>query len=589
MVERGSVRFGGLRVTNMERSVRDQLREYAALTRRGSEVFWSLVKRWFLVAILVGLFVGLTVTVFERAVYVTWGYLLPRLTPVTVVLAPTLGLLLSGLCLQYLTVNPEIHGTEEYIRAYHERGGVVRFRSFPGKMLAAFSTLAFGGSAGLEGPSIYAGSAIGSYLLRRMRRIGFTADDVRVLMVAGAAAGVSAVFKAPLTGIVFALEVPYRDDLARHALVPAMVSSVTSYLVLVQFLGVAPLFDVGGRYAPAPVDLALALALGLVIGLAGRLFVVSFEVFGRLMRRLPVPLWARTGLGGLVTGLFGLLSLSVLGQPAALGTGYESVGKLLGGQWAGWQALELLVLKAGAVLATLTSGAAGGIFIPLIVLGASLGAALGGFVPGAGGALFPIVGMAAFLAAGYNTPIAATVFIAETTGGAGFIIPGLVAAAVAYVTAGRVSVSDQQRWRRESTLDQIMRARVGDIMTRDVVTVRSDETVKGFVTRKVPQHRHKSMPVVDDDGRLAGMIALTDVQSLPSERWADVPLAELMRTDVLTAVPGTLVGELSRRMVERDIDRVPVVDPADPGRIVGIISDSDILGLERMTSGTRPD
>ncbi|HZL05399.1 MAG TPA: chloride channel protein, partial [Coriobacteriia bacterium] len=399
-----------------------RLAEYATQARRSSEVAWSQLKRWFLAAAVIGLIAGLAVTGLEYAIEVLWGTFGKNLTPLGAFVLPTLAGLLSGLSLQYLTLNPGISGTEEYIQAFHERGGVFRFRSVPGKLLASVATLGFGGSAGMEGPSIYAGSAIGAYVLRlTRRRLGFSNEDVRALMVAGAAAGVSAVFKAPLTGIIFALEVPYHDDLTREALVPSLVSSVVAYLVLIQFMGVKPLFALSARYTLAPTDLLYSLVLGLFVGLIARVFVHSYHALGHFAASRPVPLWVRTTAGGLVSGLLGCIGLLVLNAPVATGIGYSTITNLLASTYGTPEAALILVLKAGATVSLLAAGAAGGIFIPMIVLGADAGALLRGIIPGAIGPLFPVVGMAAFLAAGYNTPIAATVFIAETTGGAGYI------------------------------------------------------------------------------------------------------------------------------------------------------------------------
>lgn len=564
-----------------------RLAEYADMTRRGSTVFWVRLKKWFLVAAAVGLLVGLGVTLLDVAVAAIWGRVSSIINPWTVVLAPTIGLTLSGLALQYLTVNPEVHGTEEVIEAFHERGGVFRFRSFPGKVLAAVATVGFGGSAGLEGPSIYIGGALGAFVLRKIRRFGFTDEDVRTLMVAGAAAGVSAIFKAPLTGIIFALEVPYRDDLTREALIPSLVASVSAYLVLVQFLGIEPLFLVGERYALSMRDLLYSIVVGLLVGLAARLFVASYHGFGGLAAGSRFPLWVRTGIGGLITGLFGLAALQLFGEPAVLGTGYSSVQGLVAGEYASTEALQLLVLKAGAVIATLASGAAGGIFIPMIVLGASSGVIVRGMLPGAAGPMFPVVGMAAFLAAGYNTPIAATVFIAETTGGAGYIIPGLVAAAVAFTIAGKTSVSDKQRWRRETRLDRVMRSRILSIMTSDVDTVSADESLYRFVTDRLVHLRHKSMPVVDEDDRLVGMVGLTDVKAVPRERWETTTIGDVMSGDPLTVTRDMPVGDLVTLMVEHDVDRVPVVDAAICTRLVGIVSMTDVIAMDDMCADWR--
>jgi len=564
-----------------------RLAEYAEMTRKGSEAFWVRMKKWFIVAAIVGLLVGLLVTMLDQAVLAVWGVASSNMNSFTVVLFPTFGLLLSGLILQYLTVNPEIHGTEEVIQVFHERSGVFRFRSFPGKILAAIATLGFGGSAGLEGPSIYAGGAVGSFVLRKIRRWGFTDEDVRTLMVAGAAAGVSAIFKAPLTGIIFALEVPYRDDITREALIPSLVSSVVSYLVLVQFLGIEPLFQVSERYTMTTRDLFYAIILGFVVGLVARVFVYSYRLVGRIAQGSGLPLWVRTGLGGLVCGLLGLASFKIFGEPLVLGTGYEGISGLMAGSYTQAEAVQLLFLKTGATVATLATGAAGGIFIPMIMLGADLGVIVRGFLPGAAGPMFPVVGMAAFLAAGYNTPIAATVFIAETTGGAGYIIPGLVAAAVAFSMAGRVSVSEHQRWRRENRVDRLMGLRVVDIMTHDVDVVHASDSVEDFVTDHIVHMRHKSLPVLDGEECLVGMMALTDIGEIPREDWSELIIADVMMRNLESVTRDMLVGDLVSIMAETDIDRMPVVESDDPCSLLGIVSSTDVLALDDVCADWR--
>lgn len=564
----------------MDRTAGARLAEYLETTRKGSEVFWVRLKKWFLVAAAVGIIIGAFVTLIDRSVLAIWDWILPRIDSTTIVLFPTIGLALSGLILQYLTVNPEIHGTEEVIEAFHERGGVFRYRSFPGKILAAIATVGFGGSAGLEGPSIYAGGAIGSFLLRRTRRFGFTDEDVRTIMVAGAAAGVAAIFKAPLTGIVFALEVPYRDDLTREALIPSLVAAVSSYIVFVRFLGIDPLFNVGEINQLSMSDLLYSIVIGVLVGIVARAFVASYHGIGRFAEGLAVPLWVRTGIGGLVAGSLGLIGYRLFGEPVVLGTGYSTVQGFVTGSYTPVQAAEILLLKTGAVVATLASGAAGGIFVPMIVLGAASGAMLKGILPGAVGPMFPIVGMAAFLAAGYNTPIAATVFVAESTGGAGYIIPGLVAAAVAFAVAGKTSVSDKQRWRRETRLDRLMRTRVGAIMTRDVVTLSADESVYDFITRHMVQLRHKSMPVVDGEGMLVGMVGLSDVGKIPRDEWQRLTLGDVMTRDVHCVTREALVGEAVSVMSDFDIDRVPVVDEMHRCRLVGILSSTDVIAMD---------
>lgn len=562
----------------MKRGTKERLQRYVSVTKGRTEALWSKAKKWFLLAALLGAAVGLAVTGVHYVVYeLAWGAVRDSVrTPVTAVVFPTVGLFLSGWLLS-LTRRPSIHDTEEVIEAYHEHRGAMHHRSLPAKVAASMATLALGGNAGLEGPSIYIGASIGSWMLARVKRWGFTDDDVRALMLAGSAAGVSAIFKAPLTGIVFALEVPYMDDMAREALIPSLVASVSSYLVLASLLGIEPLFYVAERHVPALTDMGWAVVLGLLVGVVARAFVLSYRYFLRRVTALPVPLAARTALGGLAAGTAGALGLWLLHSPMVLGTGYEAVQALVRDELTGREVVALLVLKTGAVVATLASGAAGGAFVPMIVLGATTGALFKRLFASVSGPLFPVVGMAAFLAAGYNTPIAAAVFVAETTGGAGYIIPGLVAAAVAYTVAGRVSVSSGQRWRREGRLERRMNAAVSEIMTKDVVSVDAAQSLACFVSDFVIRHRHKSFPVVSD-GRLVGMVALSDVREVPRAQWEDRKVGEVMERRVVTAHPDSRLRDVVSAMTANDVDRVPVVDPRDPTRMVGIVSSTDALG-----------
>lgn len=556
--------------------------DYLLATRRGTADLWVQVRRQFLPALLIGVLVGGAVTLIDVLAYdVLWGNVNRWLNPVTIVLIPTVGLLISGLLLQRTTTDPSVQGTEEYIDAYHEHGGVFSYRSVPGKVLAALATVGLGGSAGMEAPAIHLGSSIGSFVTLKLRRFGYSEDDVKKMAVAGAAAGVSAIFKAPLTGVIFALEVPYMDDMAHEALIPSLVGSVASYLVLVQFLGVEPLFKVAERYVLSAPDLGYAVLLGLIVGLVARVFVQSLHAVERAAGRSTMPLWVRTATGGLVVGTLALVGLALFGRPDVLGTGYEAIGRLVSGGAGPVESFEFLMLKVGATVATIGSGAAGGLFIPMIGMGAAAGSTLRGLVPGANGPLFPVVGMAAFLAAGYNTPIAAAVFVAESTGGAGYLIPGLVASVVAYTVAGRVSVSKRQRWRREDYVDRLMGLSVRDIMTTTVMTVPADASVRAFLDDYVLKHRRKGFPVTDGD-RLVGFVSLSDVRDLPSDQRATTPVSALMATPVVTTLPNLPVGDVAAVMSQGDLDRVPVVDPADATHLLGIISSTDILAFDKV-------
>ncbi|MDR3687199.1 MAG: chloride channel protein [Coriobacteriia bacterium] len=397
------------------------------------------------VAVVLGLVTGLLVTGLRYLTNsVMWPVLSSTPNGFLIFAMPALGILISGILLRYFADRPDVHDAEAYLEAYHHGRPEKRFGSFLAKVGAAIATVGLGGAAGLEGPSLYIGSSLGAWISTRLRKMGFTDEGLRALLVAGAAAGISAVFKAPLTGLIFALEMPYTDDFAREALIPSMLASVSSYLVAITLLGPEPLFQVNRGYVPSASNVLLALVLGGLIGIAARLVVASLAQAESLAHRMRLPLVARTAIGGLLCASFGLVSWRIYGAPFAIGSGYQLIDAATAGKYIGLAAVVLFVLRGGAVVSTLGSGASGGSFVPLVSLGAIAGGAFEAIAP-ATGPLFPIVGMAAFLAAGNATPIAGAVFVAESTGAAGFVIPGLVAAAAAYVVAGGRTLSEHQR------------------------------------------------------------------------------------------------------------------------------------------------
>src|ERR1700685_2781998 len=245
-----------------------------------SAIYARDLRKWLIIAPIVGLVVGLVIT---GVVVIILGKMWPPVLSYylghhwAIIPGLVVGCIIAGLIMQFLTPDPDEHSTEEIIRSYHEHEGRVDMRSFVPKLAAAIATVGFGGSAALEGPSIYGGAAIGSWLWKHLRRLRLNDRDRRVMLICGAAAGMSAVFRAPLTGIVFALEMPYRDDLAHEALVPSLIASVVSFVTLSSFLGAEPLFNFGGSTSYTRHDLYWCALLGLVVGLIAMAFVVTFR------------------------------------------------------------------------------------------------------------------------------------------------------------------------------------------------------------------------------------------------------------------------------------------------------------------------
>jgi CIC family chloride channel protein len=425
--------------------------KYFSLVREDlTAVYARDLRKWLVVAPVIGLTAGLVIT---GIVVIILGKLWPPVLSYylhhhwAIVPGITLGFIVTGLIMQFLTPDPNEHSTEEIIRSYHEHEGKVDVRSFVPKLIAAITTVGFGGSAALEGPSIYGGAAIGSWLWTKLRRLRLTDRDRRIMLICGAAAGMSAVFRAPLTGIVFALEMPYRDDLAHEALVPSLIASVVSFVTLSFFLGATPLFNFTGSTTFERRDLYWSALLGLIVGLVAMVFVISFRRARTFFVRWGIPHWLKLAIGGLLTGLCGLLFLHIYpGNLVPIGPNYEAVGEILSSQHGTAQLVIFSVLKLGATLFTLAVGGVSAMFVPLFLTGGSIGTAFAQSVVHSPTVdLYAAVGMASFIAAGYKTPLAAVVFVAEATGGHAFIIPALIGAAVAYAASGDASASGDQR------------------------------------------------------------------------------------------------------------------------------------------------
>lgn len=428
------------------------LEKYLPLMQQDlKEIYSRDLIKWLIAAPIVGAVTGLLITLIAVVILKEiWPRVLGLYLHHPWMILPGLLLcgLFTGLIMQWFTPAPDEHSTEEVIRAYHEHSGRMNLRSFVPKIIAAITTVGLGGSAALEGPSIYGGGAMGSLLWAKLqKRLRLTETDRRILLICGAAAGMSAVFRAPLTGIVFALEMPYKDDLAHEALVPSLIASVVSYTTLASILGSQPLFGFHSTATWRDQDLAWCALLGLLVGLVAMAFVTTFRRARRWFIHWRRPHWIKLTLGSFATGLCGLAFLELYRGPLVpLGANYEAVGIILNQHHSSLELLVFSALKLAATLFTLAAGGVSAMFVPLFLTGGALGTAFAQSVAHSSAPeLYAAVGMASFIAAGYKTPLAAVVFVAEATGAHAFLIPALIGAAVAYVVSGDASASGDQR------------------------------------------------------------------------------------------------------------------------------------------------
>lgn len=412
---------------------RDELR---VLVRRSREVV--------LLAAITGILTGLGVRGFEYVVEALYDAVLHAPTWAAAT-APALGLVTSALVLKFVGGGASPATSDEYLRAFHDHEYRLRPRYLVARVFAAIATLGSGGALGLEGPSLYGGASIGSLLQNKLPR-PFRGSDHRTLLVAGAAAGVAAIFKAPATGAIFALEVPYRDDVARRMLLPALVASATGYLTFVTLADTTPLLGVGvySNQNFELVDLLGALIIGAVCAIGARSFAKLMRMAkGFSLRAMPLRLVVASST---MVGLY-FLSVELTGQPLSLGSGYEVIRDWLfiENDLALWLLVAVFMIRCLASAATQAGSGVGGVFIPLVVAGAITGRGIAEVVAPDRDSLYTLLGIAAFLGAGYRVPLAAVMFVAETTGRANYIVPALFASVAAELVMGEQSITAYQR------------------------------------------------------------------------------------------------------------------------------------------------
>jgi len=342
----------------------------------------------------------------------------------------TLGGLISGFLVYRFAPEAEGHGTDTAVDAFHRREGIIRPRVPPLKMLASAITIGSGGSAGREGPIALITAGVGSVYAKLAHR---SEEDRRLLLLAGMAAGLSAIFRTPMGTGVFAIEVLYgKMEFEVSALLYTMLASAVAYTVNGLFVGFAPLFRFPQIATPRPEDFGAYAALGAAAGIVGTILPVVFYRTRDGFRKLPIPLWMKPGVGGL---LLGLLALKL---PQVLGGGYGWIQLAIDGRLALHLMVALIFAKIVALALTVSSGGSGGVFAPSLYVGAMLGGTFA-TVLHEPAAVFVVVGMAAVFGSAARVPIATMLMVTEMAGGYHLLVPAGLAVMIAYLLQARLS------------------------------------------------------------------------------------------------------------------------------------------------------
>jgi chloride channel protein, CIC family len=557
------------------------LRRYASLVREDLVATFSRdIQKWLIVAPIIGLVTGPVIAGITYVILgLVWYDLLPAYLAHHWLIVPstTVGFLLTGLIMRYLTPDPNEHSTEEVINSYHAHGGDIDVKPFWWKLLASVTTVGSGGSAALEGPSIYSGAAIGSWLWTRLRRFGLEPRDRRIMLIAGAAAGMGAVFRAPLTGLMFAIEMPYKDDLAHEAVMPSLISSVVAYAVMVAFIGARPLFNFVGSTSFSATDLLWSALLGVGIGLVALVFDITFSRVRSFAIASRLPHALKLAIGGFGTGLCGLIFVTIYpGKLIPIGPNYEAVSYVLSAPYPPAMLVSFAGLKMAATIFSLGAGGVSAMFVPLLLTGGSLGSAFAQYVVHARTVdLFVAVGMAAFIAAGYKTTLTAVVFVAETTGGYSFIIPSLIGAAIAYAVSGATSVSKEQHVHEAARIAGLADIKVREVMHREVITAPADMTLARFMSEIAARCGHTNFPVCAGR-RPVGIVSINKLSAVAPETWQTTTVGEFAEANPACVEADCDLMEALRMLTGQHVHQMLMVTSRE-GALEGVVTKTDIL------------
>jgi CIC family chloride channel protein len=510
---------------------------------------------------------------------------------------PILGGLVSGWLVFRFAPEAEGHGTDALIRSFHRLRGHIRKRIPPIKAVASIITIGTGGSAGREGPIAQIGAGIASTLGSWFH---FSMRDRRLMLLAGAAGGIGAIFRAPLGAALFTTEVLYRNvDLEFEAIIPSIISSIVAYSVFVTFYpDIEKLFVIPSLGFHNPAELPIYAVMALYLAAAGFLYVRFFYgARDRFFHRIPIPNHFKPALGGL------LLSCLVLFAPQVLAQGYGWVQNAIDGKLAIGTMFLLAMGKVLATTFTISSGGSGGVFGPSIYMGAMLGGAYGFLVhqwfPGIveQPASYVLVGMAGFFAGVAKVPIAALIMVCEMTGGYDLIVPLMLVCVIAFLFSRNWTLYEEQ----VSTLldspahlgdfvkDILAEMTVGEILVRDRVPEAIPESMPlNEVLARVRDSRAEVFPVVDYKGRLRGVFTLGDLRNVFGEEGADdlIIARDIAAEQILTVTPEDDLNRALRALTHRNVDEVPVVDSTRGRELIGMLSRRDLIAAydERVRS-----
>jgi H+/Cl- antiporter ClcA len=489
-----------------------------------------------------------------------------------VIVVPVAGALVIGLIARYGSEQIRGHGIPEAIEAILFKRSAMSPKVALLKPLASAIAIGSGGPFGAEGPIIMTGGAVGSLFAQHFH---LSDAERKTLLVAGAVAGMTAVFGTPIAAVLLAVEL-LLFELRPRSLLPVAIACAVAGFLRPLLMEAGPLFPQQSPVLP-PVALLSCAVAGVSCGAMAWLLSTALYRVEDGFHKLPIHWMWWPALGALAIGVGGYF------QPRALGVGYDVIGDLLQNHLAAGVVVTLLVAKAVMWLIALGSGTSGGVLAPLLMLGAGLGTVLGPYLPGGTPAVWPLVFMAATLGGMMRAPIMATVFAYELTHDANALLPVLAASVVAYgftvITMRRSILTEKIARRghhiyREYGIDPLERHSVEEVMTATPMAIDADARVADVLASHFgPGQRHRAFPVTQG-GAVLGML---DRAALELAGQA-THVRELYGVNApIVALRGETCRTVAVRLAVHGLERLPVVADADSRQLVGIISRSDMI------------
>lgn len=565
-----------------------------------------------------------------------------------VIAIPVVGALIIGLMAKYGTDRIRGHGIPEAMEAVLQNQSRISPRVAIFKPISAAIAVGTGGPFGAEGPVIQTGGAIGSLLGQTMK---MSANERRILLACGGAAGMVGIFNTPIAAVALALELLLFEFRAR-SLVPVILASAVAAACRSVLLGNSVMFNLG--FLPSiggPLDLLWFVPLGIIIGVCSVVISKALYVIEEFFDNLKIDLVFKPALGALVLGIVAFF------QPRVLGMGYLVITDILKNHFDNTTLIGLALGKSVALVFSLGAGTSGGLLAPMLLIGAAIGSGYGRGVqtifPHAGinPSICGIVAMSSLFSAAARAPLTSFVFAFELTGDYKAILPLMIGCMIADIVArtlSQESVMTERLARRGFRVDQgyetplLNGINVGQVMTHAVDTLLSTMPLRAAIEAilgepmllslsqmtqrssarvavaparngltdngasdhtRIPHaaqmlksnatavdsmnsagaHQRWAFPLLDAQGRLVGIVTRNELLEMANHPEAlDAPVSALATKRIVVAYPDESLDEVLTRMIAGEYQVLPVVERAKPDKVIGVLSQSDILSAWRL-------